>query len=95
LCVFTFGSNQGNAHVHWRIAPLPPGTPYEDQQGAAVGWQAGVRAVNRAYELGTTSSALLAQEMGEKALATALASRYSLNERNQSSGDTQDDQETG
>ena len=37
MYVFTFGSNQGNAHVHWAR-----GTPYEDQQGAAVGWQAGV-----------------------------------------------------
>jgi diadenosine tetraphosphate (Ap4A) HIT family hydrolase len=42
MYVFTFGSNQGNAHVHWHVVPLPPGTPYADQQGAAVGWQAGV-----------------------------------------------------
>ena len=42
MYIFTFGSNQGNAHVHWHVVPLPPGTPYEDQQGAAVGWQAGV-----------------------------------------------------
>jgi diadenosine tetraphosphate (Ap4A) HIT family hydrolase len=42
MYIFTFGSNQGNAHVHWHVAPLPKGTPYEQQQGAAVGWQAGV-----------------------------------------------------
>ena len=42
MYIFTFGSNQGNAHVHWHIAPLPPGTPYEAQQGAAVSWQNGV-----------------------------------------------------
>lgn len=42
MYVFAFGSNQGNAHVHWHVVPLPRGTPYEDQQGAAVGWQAGV-----------------------------------------------------
>jgi predicted metalloprotease with PDZ domain len=35
---------------------------------------------------GTASSALLALEMGEKALAAALAGRYGLNERSQSSG---------
>jgi hypothetical protein len=35
---------------------------------------------------GTASSALLAQGMGEKALAATLAGRYGLNERNQSSG---------
>ena len=40
--IFTFGSNQGNAHVHWHIAPLPPGTPYEKQQMAAVSWRNGV-----------------------------------------------------
>ena len=42
MYVFAFGRNQGNAHVHWHVVPLPRGTPYEDQQGAAVGWRAGV-----------------------------------------------------
>ena len=42
MYVFTFGSNQGNSHVHWHVAPCPQGTPYAEQQGAAVGWQAGV-----------------------------------------------------
>jgi ATP adenylyltransferase len=32
LYVLSLGSNQGNAHVHWHLAPLPPGTPYEEQQ---------------------------------------------------------------
>jgi ATP adenylyltransferase len=36
VCVLSLGSNQGNAHVHWRVVPLPPGTPYEGQQFAAV-----------------------------------------------------------
>lgn len=36
MYIFSFGSNQGNAHVHWCVVPLPPGTPYEDQQIAAV-----------------------------------------------------------
>jgi len=30
--VLSLGSQQGNAHVHWHVAPLPPGTPYERQQ---------------------------------------------------------------
>ena len=34
--VLSPGSNQGNAHVHWHVVPLPPGAPYEDQQFAAV-----------------------------------------------------------
>ncbi len=42
MYVFTFGSNQGISHVHWHVAPLPPGVTYDDQQGAAVGWRAGV-----------------------------------------------------
>ena len=42
MYIFTFGSNQGNAHVHWHIAPLPPETPYEEQQMAAVSWRKGV-----------------------------------------------------
>jgi diadenosine tetraphosphate (Ap4A) HIT family hydrolase len=34
--VLSLGSNKGNAHVHWHVVPLLPGTPYEDQQFAAV-----------------------------------------------------------
>jgi hypothetical protein len=30
--MLSLGSRQGNAHVHWHIAPLPPGVPYEEQQ---------------------------------------------------------------
>jgi hypothetical protein len=32
LYVLSLGSRDGNAHVHWHVAPLPPGVPYEDQQ---------------------------------------------------------------
>jgi diadenosine tetraphosphate (Ap4A) HIT family hydrolase len=32
LYVCSLGSHQGNAHVHWHLAPLPPGVPYEQQQ---------------------------------------------------------------
>jgi diadenosine tetraphosphate (Ap4A) HIT family hydrolase len=35
LYVLSVGSLQGNAHVHWHVAPLPPGTPFECQQFAA------------------------------------------------------------
>ena len=34
--ILSLGSNQGNAHVHWHVVPLPPGTPYEEQQFAAL-----------------------------------------------------------
>lgn len=36
LYIFTFGSHQGVAHVHWHVAPLPPGLPFEEQQFEAV-----------------------------------------------------------
>ncbi len=30
--ILSLGSHQGNSHVHWHIAPLPSGMPYNDQQ---------------------------------------------------------------
>lgn len=32
LYVLSLGSRQANAHVHWHLAPLPPGVPFEEQQ---------------------------------------------------------------
>ncbi|MEU4801966.1 HIT domain-containing protein [Actinosynnema sp. NPDC023587] len=34
LYVLSLGSQQANRHVHWHVAPLPPGVPYEEQQTA-------------------------------------------------------------
>jgi diadenosine tetraphosphate (Ap4A) HIT family hydrolase len=34
--ILSLCSNQGNAHVHWHVVPLPPDTPYTEQQFAAV-----------------------------------------------------------
>src|SRR5204863_5214575 len=34
--ILSLGSQQGNRHVHWHVAPLPPGVPYEEQQFAAL-----------------------------------------------------------
>ncbi len=42
MYLYTFGSNQGGAHVHWHVVPLPPGVPYENQQGAWASWRMGV-----------------------------------------------------
>ena len=36
------GSQQGNSHLHWHIAPLPPGVPYEQQQFNALRLEHGV-----------------------------------------------------
>jgi histidine triad (HIT) family protein/ATP adenylyltransferase len=38
----SMGSQQGNAHVHWHIAPLPPGTPFQRQQFHALMLEGGV-----------------------------------------------------
>lgn len=42
MYLYTFGSNEGNSHAHWHVVPLPPGVPYEDQQGAWASWSKGV-----------------------------------------------------
>jgi diadenosine tetraphosphate (Ap4A) HIT family hydrolase len=42
--ILSLGSMQGNAHVHWHIAPLPPGVPYHEQQYHALMTENGVLA---------------------------------------------------
>jgi ATP adenylyltransferase len=46
LYILTLGSQQGNRHVHWHLAPLPPGVPYEQQQTAALDNSKGILAVS-------------------------------------------------
>lgn len=41
LYVMSMGSQQANRHVHWHVAPLPPGVPLYRQQFAAFGLAAG------------------------------------------------------
>jgi len=36
LYILSLGSQQGNRHVHWHVAALPPGVPYPEQQFAAL-----------------------------------------------------------
>ena len=36
LYVLSLGSQEGNRHVHWHIAPLPPGIAFDQQQFAAL-----------------------------------------------------------
>lgn len=38
----SLGSQLGNAHLHWHIAPLPPGVPYRQQQFHALMAENGV-----------------------------------------------------
>jgi diadenosine tetraphosphate (Ap4A) HIT family hydrolase len=35
LYILSLGSRQANAHVHWHVAPLPEGIPFDEQQFAA------------------------------------------------------------
>jgi histidine triad (HIT) family protein/ATP adenylyltransferase len=53
----SLGSRQGNAHLHWHLAPLPPGVPYEQQQFHAVMAQNGV------LEVDDDSQAALARDI--------------------------------
>jgi diadenosine tetraphosphate (Ap4A) HIT family hydrolase len=45
LYILSLGSQSGNRHVHWHVAPLPPGVPYEHQQFGAFSWDQGVLAL--------------------------------------------------
>jgi diadenosine tetraphosphate (Ap4A) HIT family hydrolase len=51
----SLGSQQGNAHLHWHLVPLPPGVPYEQQQLRALSAEHGILDVDE------TSQAALAR----------------------------------
>ena len=42
LYILSLGSQQGNRHVHWHIAPLPYDVPFKNQQLEALGVKNGV-----------------------------------------------------
>ncbi|WP_149830132.1 HIT family protein [Streptomyces tailanensis] len=44
--LYSLGSQQGNAHLHWHIACLPPDVPYEQQQFHALMAEGGVLAMS-------------------------------------------------
>jgi diadenosine tetraphosphate (Ap4A) HIT family hydrolase len=46
----SLGSQQGNAHLHWHVAALPPDVPYEQQQFHAVMAENGILAVDNAAQ---------------------------------------------
>jgi diadenosine tetraphosphate (Ap4A) HIT family hydrolase len=57
LYILSLGSQQGNRHVHWHIAPLPPGVPFKQQQLAALGIEHGY------LDLSDEESACLAERI--------------------------------
>ncbi|MET8353450.1 MULTISPECIES: HIT domain-containing protein [unclassified Micromonospora] len=53
----SLGSQQGNAHLHWHLAPLPPGVPYHQQQFHAL------MAENGILEIDDKAQAALARDI--------------------------------
>ena len=50
MYLLSLGSREGNAHVHFQLAPLPPGVPYRDQQLHALLSERGVLDVDDASQ---------------------------------------------
>jgi diadenosine tetraphosphate (Ap4A) HIT family hydrolase len=48
IYVLSLGSQQGNSHVHWHLAPLPPNVPFEKQQFEALKIEDGVLDISEA-----------------------------------------------
>ena len=46
MYLLSLGSQQGNRHVHWHLAPLPPGIPLEEQQFEALRMEKGTLAIS-------------------------------------------------
>jgi ATP adenylyltransferase len=55
--LLSLGSQQGNSHMHWHIAPLPPGVPYQEQQLETLSVERGI------LELSDEERAELAQRI--------------------------------
>jgi diadenosine tetraphosphate (Ap4A) HIT family hydrolase len=52
----SLGSQQANAHLHWHIAPLPPGVPYDEQEFNALRKENGVLDVSEAEQADLASA---------------------------------------
>jgi len=57
--ILSLGSQQGNKHVHWHIAPLPFGVPFEEQQLEALSLKSGI------LQLSTEELSTLAAQLRE------------------------------
>ena len=64
MYILSLGSQQGNSHVHWHIAPLPPGVPLEKQQFEALRLEKGI--LNLSEEEMTTLAARIGQKIAEQ-----------------------------
>lgn len=68
LYILSLGSQQGNRHVHWHIAPLPPGVPYAEQQLEALNFENGILALSDAEMAALTGR--LREALGQQSDAT-------------------------
>ena len=57
--ILSLGSQQGNKHVHWHVAPLPFGVPFEEQQLEALSLKDGF------LQLSTEELSALAAQLRE------------------------------
>ena len=64
MYILSLGSQQANSHVHWHIAPLPPGVPLEEQQYEALRLENGVLSLSE--EEMASLAARIGQKMEEK-----------------------------
>ena len=60
IYILSLGSQQGNRHVHWHVAPLPPGVPLEQQQFEALTLENGI------LEISEEEMAALALRIGQQ-----------------------------
>lgn len=63
--ILSLGSQQGNCHVHWHIAPLPAGVPFEGQQLEALKLENGI------LDISDEEMESLARRIRENILLTA------------------------
>jgi hypothetical protein len=59
IYVLSLGSRQGNSHLHFHVAPLPRGVPYEQQQYHALMAEHGVLCIAE------EEMAAMAREIGD------------------------------
>ncbi len=64
IYILSLGSQQGNSHVHWHIAPLPPGVPLEEQQFEALRLEKGI--LNLSEEEMASLAARIGQRIEQK-----------------------------
>ena len=62
--ILSLGSQQGNSHVHWHVAPLPPGVPYNEQQLQALMMERGILKMSDGEQMA------LAERLRERISAT-------------------------